>query len=347
MGRLQARPAGPGPRPLEPQDRRRHRPGHGERRRPLSPGQDCHRAAPRTIRRKGASHRLAPPPAGSPRRPPATPPHAAAASSLHKYPRRRLRRLPLARPARRGHPVLRGSDGPLLRPRPRFARLFATAGPAMRRDPASGSRAECRGSGRKTCRDPGSPAARGLGKAARHRTMWQMTALDLDFVRSQFPAFASPVLSSHAFFENAGGSYPCRQVVDRLHRFYATARCSPMGPIRGRRRRAPRWTRPATRLAAMMGVAREEVSFGPSTSQHLCAGAGGAAMAGGAGWAIVVTDQDHEANSGVWRRLAESRDRGARMAGGPRRPARLTPRRWRGCWTMAGAVGLPSRIART
>jgi hypothetical protein len=32
--------------------------------------------------------------------------------------------------------------------------------------------------------------------------------LNLDFVRSQFPAFASPVLSSHAFFENAGGSYP-------------------------------------------------------------------------------------------------------------------------------------------
>ena len=37
-----------------------------------------------------------------------------------------------------------------------------------------------------------------------------MPKLDLDFVRAQFPAFASPVLSSPAFFENAGGPYPCR-----------------------------------------------------------------------------------------------------------------------------------------
>jgi len=32
-------------------------------------------------------------------------------------------------------------------------------------------------------------------------------SLDLDFVRSQFPAFAEPSLHVQAFFENAGGSY--------------------------------------------------------------------------------------------------------------------------------------------
>ena len=57
--------------------------------------------------------------------------------------------------------------------------------------------------------------------------------LDLDFVRSQFPAFSSPVLSGHAFFENAGGSYPCRQVVDRLHRFYTDRKVQPYGPYPG------------------------------------------------------------------------------------------------------------------
>ena len=31
--------------------------------------------------------------------------------------------------------------------------------------------------------------------------------LDLDFVRSQFPAFAEPSLQGQACFENAGGSY--------------------------------------------------------------------------------------------------------------------------------------------
>ncbi|MGB0160967.1 MAG: nitrogen fixation protein NifS, partial [Candidatus Puniceispirillaceae bacterium] len=45
-----------------------------------------------------------------------------------------------------------------------------------------------------------------------------MTAkLDVDFVRSQFPAFSEPSLQGQAFFENAGGSYTCRQVIDRLH----------------------------------------------------------------------------------------------------------------------------------
>ena len=60
-----------------------------------------------------------------------------------------------------------------------------------------------------------------------------MTALDLDFVRSQFPAFSSPVLSTHAFFENAGGSYPCRQVVERLTRFYTDRKVQPYGPYPG------------------------------------------------------------------------------------------------------------------
>jgi selenocysteine lyase/cysteine desulfurase len=60
------------------------------------------------------------------------------------------------------------------------------------------------------------------------------------------------------------------------------------------------------RLAAMMGVQREEVSFGPSTSAntYVLAQAVRKWLAGTDG-AVVVTDQDHEANSGVWRRLAD------------------------------------------
>ena len=95
-----------------------------------------------------------------------------------------------------------------------------------------------------------------------------MTQLDLNFVRSQFPAFDSPVLSTHAFFENAGGSYPCRQVVDRLHRFYTDRKVQPYGPYPGAQAGGAEMDEARTRLAAMMGVAREEVSFGPSTSAN-------------------------------------------------------------------------------
>ncbi|NEY91340.1 aminotransferase class V-fold PLP-dependent enzyme [Tabrizicola oligotrophica] len=130
--------------------------------------------------------------------------------------------------------------------------------------------------------------------------------LDLDFVRAQFPAFASPVLSSHAFFENAGGSYPCRQVVDRLHRFYLDRKVQPYGPYPGAQAGGAEMDEARTRLAAMMGVAREEVSFGPSTSANTYVLAQAVRQwLRGTNAAIVVTNQDHEANSGVWRRLAD------------------------------------------
>ncbi|NGM47439.1 aminotransferase class V-fold PLP-dependent enzyme [Rhodobacter sp. SGA-6-6] len=131
-------------------------------------------------------------------------------------------------------------------------------------------------------------------------------ALDLTFVRSQFPAFSSPVLSSHAFFENAGGSYPCRQVVERLTRFYTDRKVQPYGPYPGAQAGGAEMDEARQRLAAMMGVAGEEVSFGPSTSAntYVLAQAVRKWLAGTDG-AVVVTDQDHEANSGVWRRLAE------------------------------------------
>ena len=133
-----------------------------------------------------------------------------------------------------------------------------------------------------------------------------MTQLDLAFVRSQFPAFASPVLSGHAFFENAGGSYPCQQVVDRLHRFYTDRKVQPYGPYPGAQAGGDEMDEARDRLSAMMGVAREELSFGPSTSANTYVLAQAVRVwLRGANAAIVVTNQDHEANSGVWRRLAD------------------------------------------
>jgi selenocysteine lyase/cysteine desulfurase len=61
-----------------------------------------------------------------------------------------------------------------------------------------------------------------------------------------------------------------------------------------------------SRLAAMMGVAGPQVSFGPSTSANTYVLAQAVRIwLRGQNAAIVVTNQDHEANSGVWRRLAD------------------------------------------
>ena len=134
----------------------------------------------------------------------------------------------------------------------------------------------------------------------------QMTSLDLSYVRSQFPAFAEPLLAGHAFFENAGGSYPCRPVVERLHRFYTERKVQPYGPYPGAQAGGAEMDEARARLSALMGVMPEELSFGPSTSANTYVLAQAVRLwLRGAGAAIVVTDQDHEANSGVWRRLAD------------------------------------------
>jgi selenocysteine lyase/cysteine desulfurase len=133
-----------------------------------------------------------------------------------------------------------------------------------------------------------------------------MTQLDMTFVRSQFPAFSNPVTAGHAFFENAGGSYPCRAVVERLHRFYTERKVQPYGPYPAAQAGGAEMDEARSSLAAMMGVAGPQLSFGPSTSANTYVLAQAVRIwLRGQNAAIVVTNQDHEANSGVWRRLAD------------------------------------------
>ncbi len=129
--------------------------------------------------------------------------------------------------------------------------------------------------------------------------------LDNDFVRAQFPAFAEPTLAGQAFFENAGGSYTCAPVIARLERYYRQRKVQPYGPYEASRLAGEEMDEARQRLAAMMGVATDEVSFGPSTTQNTYVLAQAFRQWMRPGEAIVVTDQDHEANSGPWRRLAD------------------------------------------
>ena len=80
-------------------------------------------------------------------------------------------------------------------------------------------------------------------------------SLDLDFVLAQFPAFEQPLLEGQLFFENAGGSYTCRQVVDRLTRFYTQRKVQPYGPYEASRLGGEEMDEAQTRLAAAMGEA--------------------------------------------------------------------------------------------
>lgn len=129
------------------------------------------------------------------------------------------------------------------------------------------------------------------------------TALDLDFVRQQFPAFSEPSLQGQAFFENAGGSYMCQQVVDRFHTIFHERKLQPYYAFKASADLGNEMDQAHQRMARYLNVPTDEVMFGPSTSQntYVLAQALLARMSPGDG--IIVSGQEHEANAGVWRRL--------------------------------------------
>ena len=119
-----------------------------------------------------------------------------------------------------------------------------------------------------------------------------MTQLDSSWVRSRFPAFSEPSLQGQAFFENAGGSYACHPVIDRLTRFYRERKVQPYGPYAASRLGGEEMDEARSRLAALMGVATDEVSFGPSTSANTYVLAQAAREWLSPGEAIIVSQQD-------------------------------------------------------
>jgi len=131
-----------------------------------------------------------------------------------------------------------------------------------------------------------------------------MTTLDIDFVRSRFPAFAEPSLAGLGFFENAGGSYACQPVIDRLERFYRQTKVQPYYDFPASREAGRQMDAARQRLAAWLNVATEEVHFGPSTTQNTYVLAQALRQHLKPGDEVIVTNQDHEANIGAWRRLA-------------------------------------------
>ena len=132
-----------------------------------------------------------------------------------------------------------------------------------------------------------------------------MPDLDLDFIRRQFPAFAEPSLQGQAFFENAGGSYACGPVIERLSRFYHQRKVQPYYPFEASRLAGEEMDEARTRLSALLNIEADELSFGPSTTQNTYVLAQAFGQMLKPGDVIIVTNQDHEANSGPWRRLAE------------------------------------------
>ncbi|NBR40553.1 MAG: aminotransferase class V-fold PLP-dependent enzyme, partial [Alphaproteobacteria bacterium] len=132
-----------------------------------------------------------------------------------------------------------------------------------------------------------------------------MSSLDLDYVRKQFPAFSTPSLEGQAFFENAGGSYMCKPVIDRFARYFEQRKVQPYYAFAASKEAGMEMDQAHVRLASYLNVPADEVMFGPSTSQNTYVLAQAFAGRMSVGDVIIVSGQEHEANSGVWRRLED------------------------------------------
>ncbi len=129
--------------------------------------------------------------------------------------------------------------------------------------------------------------------------------LDLAFVRKQFPAFSQKSTGRWAFFENAGGSYVPEQVIDRLNRFFVEYKVQPYGASSMSRAAGEAMDEGYRVVADLLNADQESITLGPSTTMNLYVLAQALRPTLEVGDEIIVTNQDHEANIGCWRRLSE------------------------------------------
>ena len=126
--------------------------------------------------------------------------------------------------------------------------------------------------------------------------------LDIDFVRSQFPALQD----GWAYFDNAGGSLVLRSVAERVSDYLLTTSVQTGASYAPSVRASERLAEARARIATLVGAEQpEEVVFGPSTTVLMRFLATAMANQLQAGDEIVLTEFDHESNIGPWLTLKE------------------------------------------
>jgi cysteine desulfurase family protein (TIGR01976 family) len=124
--------------------------------------------------------------------------------------------------------------------------------------------------------------------------------MDLEFVRAQFPD-----MGRFAFFENAGGTFVPHSVIDGVRSYMSETQVQPGGDYAPSIEAARRIAKSHRLMAEMLNAASEEVMVGISTSMNVYILAQAIRHWFAPGDEIVVTNLDHEANNGAWRRLEE------------------------------------------
>ena len=125
--------------------------------------------------------------------------------------------------------------------------------------------------------------------------------LDPATVRASFPGLAT----EWALFDNAGGSLPCRGVIDRVAD-YMSRRCVQLGASYAQSVEATAAVDAGRRaVAQLVNAERDEIVLGASSSMHVRTLAAALRPQLAPGDEVIVTSLDHASNRTAWRALAE------------------------------------------
>ena len=129
--------------------------------------------------------------------------------------------------------------------------------------------------------------------------------LDIDYVRSQFPAFKDPLSKDWSFLENAGGSYVPINVINKLNDFMISTKVQPYAEYPMSKIAGNNMDKATKHFADIINAKENEILIGGSTSINLYVLSNALKKYLSPNDEIIVTNQDHEANISPWRRLSE------------------------------------------
>jgi len=134
----------------------------------------------------------------------------------------------------------------------------------------------------------------------------ETTALDLTWVRSQFPSLAQTVAGRLAvFFDGPGGTQVPQRVIDAIADYLSHSNANTCGAYATSRRTDAVIAGARAAMADFLGCDHDEIAFGPNMTTMTFAISRAIGRELGPGDEILVTHLDHDANVSPWRALEE------------------------------------------
>src|SRR5216684_3706788 len=137
-------------------------------------------------------------------------------------------------------------------------------------------------------------------------TQKQTTGLDLDWVRSQFPALAQTI-NGHpaAFLDGPGGTQVPQRVIDAISGYLRRDNANTCGAYATSRNTDSMLAHARAAMADFLNCGADEIVFGPNMTTLTYAMSRAIGRELGAGDEILVTRLDHDANVSPWLALEE------------------------------------------